>query len=200
MTWAKYGVEFWDELAEAELSDAAARTHAEAIAYLYRIESDDLVVKRVTLRRFAGTADPGAAMAELVAAELWCPVAGGWQLVHHDEVVRQSLAAQLANREKTRERVRRHRNKHTQGLEPVTESVTRYETRDVPQTQTDRQTDKQKDATRGEVEERQQQRTNRPQLVKQPDPGVDPWAVEDPWSSDRPQLLEDRPELRWLAR
>ena len=46
MTWAKFGVEFRDECAEAGLTDAEFRTHAEALMYLYGIESKDLRIQR----------------------------------------------------------------------------------------------------------------------------------------------------------
>ncbi len=112
MTWQKLGIEFWDEVAVAGLSDAAARTHAEAIGWLYRLEkTPDLFVQRTMLRRFAGTDDPEAAVAELVAARFWRSVPNGWVLVHHGEVIRQSIAAQLAHREKEKLRQRNKRQR-----------------------------------------------------------------------------------------
>ena len=53
MTWCKYGGEFWEEGIYASLSDAAARTHAEGIAWLYRIEHTDSLIPKHVLPRFA---------------------------------------------------------------------------------------------------------------------------------------------------
>lgn len=97
--WIELGTEFWDDCAHADLSDAATRTHAEAIGWLYRVESSDHVLKRSMLQRFAGTRDPIAAMAELVAAGFWRCTESGWVLAHHGDVVRQSLAAQQCDRD-----------------------------------------------------------------------------------------------------
>lgn len=137
VTWTKLGDEFWDETANAGLSDAAARSHAEAISWLYRIESNDLIVKRGMLRRFAGTANPENAMAELVAVEFWCPVPDGWLLVHHADVVRQSLVAQQAKRQRD---LRAQRAKRSR--EHVSGGVSADVSADVSG-DTDRQTDRQ---------------------------------------------------------
>ncbi len=39
MTWAKFGTEFPDECAHQGMSDAAYRTHSEALIYLHRVEA-----------------------------------------------------------------------------------------------------------------------------------------------------------------
>ncbi len=57
MTYQKTGTEFWDECAMVGPTDAAVRTHAEAIGWLYRIESDDLRIPKQLVRRFAGVAN-----------------------------------------------------------------------------------------------------------------------------------------------
>jgi hypothetical protein len=44
VTWVKLGDEFFDDCADAGLSDAAVRTHAEAIGFLYRLESKGLEI------------------------------------------------------------------------------------------------------------------------------------------------------------
>lgn len=61
MTWSKYGLEFWDDCANANLSDAAARTHAEAISWVYRMEDTQLRVQKNMIRRFAGAPTAGKA-------------------------------------------------------------------------------------------------------------------------------------------
>jgi hypothetical protein len=65
MTWAKYGSEYSDEIANAGLTDAAYRTHTEAIGWLYRIEDLKLRIPKHLLRRFAGSADYDTAVKEL---------------------------------------------------------------------------------------------------------------------------------------
>jgi hypothetical protein len=57
MTYQKTGTEFWDECAMVGPTDAAVRTHAEAIGWLYRIESDDLRIPKQLVRRFAGSSE-----------------------------------------------------------------------------------------------------------------------------------------------
>ena len=56
MTWQKLGTEFPDDCAEANLSDAAFRTHVEAIGYLYGQENFECTVKKSTVRRWADPA------------------------------------------------------------------------------------------------------------------------------------------------
>jgi hypothetical protein len=93
----------------AGLSDAAARTHTEALLWLYEIESRDLRIPRRLVRSFAGSADYEAGIAELVAAEFWREDGDDYVVLHHADVYRQSLAAQLAHREKEKNRQRRKR-------------------------------------------------------------------------------------------
>lgn len=75
MTWTKLGDEFLD--AALDLSDAAHRTHTEALMYSNR-RLLDLVVPKRELRRFAGTADPDAAAAELAEAGWWQDAGESW--------------------------------------------------------------------------------------------------------------------------
>jgi hypothetical protein len=56
VTWVKLGDEFFDQCADAGLSDAAVRTHAEAVAWLYRLDRDDvteLSISKGLVLRFA---------------------------------------------------------------------------------------------------------------------------------------------------
>ena len=65
MMWSKFGTEYSDELADAALTDAAFRTHTEALMFLYRIESRDLRIRKHIIKRFAGSGDWDAAPAIL---------------------------------------------------------------------------------------------------------------------------------------
>ena len=136
MTWAKYGHEFWDECAMAGLSDAATRTHAEAIGWLYRLEDTSCRIPKHLVRRFAGSPDYERAAADLVAAGFWADLGEAWEVRHHREVIRQSIAAQRRKRDQDAARQRRHRQKKASD---VTADVTRDITPDVAATQTVRQ-------------------------------------------------------------
>ena len=92
----------------AGLSDAAARTHTEALLWLYEIESRDLRIPRRLVRSFAGSTDHEAGIKELVAAEFWRD-GDHYVVLHHGDVYHQSLAAQLTHREKEKNRQRRKR-------------------------------------------------------------------------------------------
>lgn len=116
MTYTKTGTEFPDEAANAGLSDAAYRTHHEGVNWIYRLESMDLGIRRNMLRRFAGTARPEEAAAELVRAGYWHTTDEGWAIVHHADVIRQSLAAQLKHRAEEKERQQRKRGKRQPAL------------------------------------------------------------------------------------
>jgi hypothetical protein len=111
VTWGKRGVEFDSECALAGLSDAAYRTHSEAIGWLYQVEDASCKIPKRLLGRFAGSSDTGAAIGELINAGFWKDAGAAWVVVHHAGVVRQSLAAQLAHREKERNRQRTKRRK-----------------------------------------------------------------------------------------
>ena len=68
MTWTKLGEEFSD--AARDLSDAAFRTHIEALMWSNR-RGLDLQVPKRDLKRFAETDDPDTAVKALVAAGWW---------------------------------------------------------------------------------------------------------------------------------
>jgi hypothetical protein len=110
MTWQKLGSEFWLELHAAQLSADAKVTHAEAIGYLYRLErSPELFIERHMLRQAVTSDTAESAISELIGAKFWRPVAGGWVIVHHEEVIRQSIAAQVSHRETEKDRQRSKR-------------------------------------------------------------------------------------------
>src|SRR5215212_11490199 len=146
MTWTKFGVEFFDECADAGLSDAAVRTHAEALGYLYRTESRDMRIRKHTIRRFAGSGEYVAAVRELVDKRFWREDGAEYVLVHHGNVYRQSLAAQRDKRDRDkraqqahrdRERAEREAAKDSGKAQSVSDDVSAY----VNATQTDRHTD-----------------------------------------------------------
>lgn len=116
MTWAKTGVEFPDQCADANLSDAAYRTHHEVISYLYRIDREDvgdLAIPRSMVRRIAGSDDHERAVKELVACGFWHDAGDRYRLVHHGDIVKQSLMAQRLKRQrdKAAQQTWRERNK-----------------------------------------------------------------------------------------
>lgn len=77
MTWTKLGDEFGDE--SWGLSDAAWRTHVEALMWSNRLGLD-LMIPRRHLNRFAFTADPAAAAAELCATGWWKEDGDYWDI------------------------------------------------------------------------------------------------------------------------
>lgn len=111
MTWAKYGTEYNDELANADLSDAAYRTHTEAIGWLYRIEETSLQIPKHLLRRFAGSIDYETAIKDLVNLGFWRDRGSTWEIVHHADVIRQSIVAQRQKRDRDKRAQQAKRNR-----------------------------------------------------------------------------------------
>ncbi|TDW87270.1 hypothetical protein EV137_5343 [Kribbella pratensis] len=148
MTWAKYGVEFFDQCADFGLSDAAVRTHTEALHYLYRLEEMEMRIAKHLLRRFAGSADWEQAAKDLVAHGFWRDEGDAYVVEHHGDVFRSSLATQLKHRDTERERQRRKRAKDERDV--ATNNGPNVATNDQPNvrpTQTDRHTDLQTPST-----------------------------------------------------
>ena len=75
MTWTKLGAEFPDEA--SGLSDAAFRTHVEALCWSNRRLLDQVVPKS-KLREFAETIDPDVAIKELVESGWWQGPGDAW--------------------------------------------------------------------------------------------------------------------------
>lgn len=117
MTWTKFGAEFFDDCANHGLSDAAVRTHAEAIGWLYTVESVDLTIAKNVVRRFAGSENYADGIRDLLAVEFWCMQGAKYQVVHHADVIRQSLAAQQKKRSRDKQAQRDYRKR--QGLSVV---------------------------------------------------------------------------------
>jgi hypothetical protein len=106
VTWAKLSDSFGDEV--AGLSDAAFRTHVEALLWAMRRETDGHLAER-DVRRFAETADPAAAVQELLAHGLWAREQGGYVVLHHMEhqPEREVIAARRAAAAERQSRKRR---------------------------------------------------------------------------------------------
>lgn len=75
MTWTKLGEEWPD--AARELSDAAFRTHVEALCWSNR-RGLDLTIPKRDLKRFAETDDPDTAVKNLVTASWWQDCGDSW--------------------------------------------------------------------------------------------------------------------------
>jgi len=138
VTWTKLGDEFSDDCANTGLSDAAYRTHVEAIGWLYRVERMDLHIPKHLLRRFVGSEVWEHAVRDLVAVDWWRDRADHYQLVHHEDVVRQSIAAQQSKRSRDKKAQADKRRRDERKAQEVSDDVSADVIPD-----TDRQTDKQ---------------------------------------------------------
>lgn len=94
MTWAKTAVEFPDDAANVDLSDAAYRTHHEAICWLFRVEQLDCTIPVHLVRRFAGSPHYEMAIQELVSQGWWRVGQQAYEVVHHADVIRGGIVAQ----------------------------------------------------------------------------------------------------------
>ena len=133
MTWVKLGAEFNSECALQGLSDAAYRTHSEAIGWLYEVEDTSCRIPKRLFRRFAASDGAEAAVEELIAASFWKDAGAVWVLVHHASVIRQSIAAQQDKRKRDQKAQRRYRQK-------VSADVSADVNDESAATQSDRQT------------------------------------------------------------
>ena len=111
MTWTKTGVEFANECANDGLSDAAYRTHHEAIIWVYSVEQMSLRIPKRLVRRFAGSENYADACLELVSVGYWRDHSAEWEIVHHAAVIRQSIFVQRSHREGERLKKQRQRSK-----------------------------------------------------------------------------------------
>ena len=145
MTWAKYGTEFFDQLAEfdfpADLDDACQLVHTQALHYLYSTEDMGASFLKKNLRRIVSSTRAEDAARALVSAGAWEDQGNRYKVLHHEDVFRQSLGYQMKEREGARNRKRKSRAKEGGGPDgPKGSNVTGDVTRDVLRTQTDRQT------------------------------------------------------------
>jgi hypothetical protein len=114
VTWTKLGDEYSDEVAHAGLSDAAYRTHTEAIGWLYRIEDMRLCIPKSVVRRFAGSPDHELGIKDLAAAGYWRDRGDAWEVIHHAEIIRQSIQQQQDHRERNRRAQRAYRKRKSE--------------------------------------------------------------------------------------
>jgi hypothetical protein len=130
MVWAKLDDAYGDDC--AHLSDAAFRTHTEGLGWTMRRVTEGRITMR-DLRRFAETAEPEDAVAELVKTGWWDEhdSGDGWQIVHDMDYQRTREQIE-ADRAATAERQRRWREAHGKkkprskpGDEPLREDVER---------------------------------------------------------------------------
>lgn len=142
MTWTKLGSEFFPECLHHGLPDSAVRTHAEAIAYLYEVEEMSCRIPKRLVRTFAGSEDYLAAIDVLLALEWWVEAGADYEVMHHGDVIRQSIAAQLKQRERTKKSSRTYRQRNAENTSDGTTDVTADVTGHVTH-HADRQTDKQ---------------------------------------------------------
>lgn len=141
MTWRKTGSEFDDECALADLTNGAYRTHMEAIGYVYTVELMTCRFPKRSLPRFASSPTLSEDIRELIGAGFWQDASTEYEIVHHADVIRQSLAAQQKQRAISKKTSAKYRQKKAE--EPGTDNggtteVTRHVTPNA-----DRQTDKQ---------------------------------------------------------
>lgn len=110
MVWTKLDDRYGDDC--APLSDAAFRTHTEALNWTMRRETEGRITTR-DLRRFAETADPDAAVAELAEIGWWedHDSGDGWQVIK-DMPYQRTKEQIAADREATADRQRRWRERH----------------------------------------------------------------------------------------
>lgn len=137
MTWTKFGSEFFPECLHHGLTDAATRTHAEAIAYIYEVEEMSCTVPKRVVRTFAGSEQFGDGIEVLLSLEWWADRGDRWEVIHHADVIRQSLAAQQKQRATSKKTSARYREKKATDDTDGTSEVTRHVTPNA-----DRQTNK----------------------------------------------------------
>jgi hypothetical protein len=111
MTFQKIGTEFWDECAAANLSDAAVRTHAEALGWISRVEAMDMRIPKHLVRRFTGSDDWTVGVKELVATGFWRDDGDAYTVLHHADVTRSGLVAQRKKRDRDKQAQRVYRAK-----------------------------------------------------------------------------------------
>jgi hypothetical protein len=108
MTWVKTGDEFVDDA--ADLSDAAVRTHLDALHWSARRLLDLHIPKR-DLPRFAFSPDASRAVDELVAVGWWLDKGSTWYLAYRPEWQwsREQVERRRHQNAQAQERARRHK-------------------------------------------------------------------------------------------
>lgn len=146
MTWTKIDENFPEDCARVQLSDAAVRTHLEALVWSMRRENGGRLRAR-DLDRLADTEHPEAAADELVSVGFWTQLPDGWQVEHQmgHQLEPEVIAARRAMNAERQRKYRRNAaglpeddpDPTTETQAPVTRDVTRDETRDPEQSRTE---------------------------------------------------------------
>jgi hypothetical protein len=127
MTWTKTPAEFPDDAFNVELSDAAYRTHHEAVTYLFSIERTDCYIRTDEVRRFAGSPHAEMGVQELVGVGWWCVKQQGYEIVRHGDIIRSGIVTQQNQRASSKATSKRYRAKRSGDVTPdVTPYVTRH--------------------------------------------------------------------------
>lgn len=105
--WLKLSDDYHDQC--ADLSDAAYRTHTEALGWVMRRETGGYITDR-DIRRFGESECAQMAVKELIRLGFWKSVDDGYQILHHMEHQIEPEVIQK-RRENTAQRVKRHRRK-----------------------------------------------------------------------------------------
>jgi hypothetical protein len=106
MTWTKLGDEWPD--ASCEMTDAAFRTHIEALCWSNR-RGLDLIIPKRDLKRFAETDDPDTAVKNLIATGWWQDCSDSWFVGVQFGDWQIEATVVKKRREDTALRVQRHR-------------------------------------------------------------------------------------------
>lgn len=175
MTWSKFGNEYFDQLANMDfpddIADACQLTHTQAIHYLYSVEEQALTFKKSMLHRFATSPQADRAADTLVSLGVWSDQGQKYEIVHHSDVIRQSLGYQLKERDRKKTDQRRRRSKESgppgpdggvaqqapqhvarnvDGTQSVSQSFSQQRRSELPSTETEEQ-DPPFDPATGEV-------------------------------------------------
>lgn len=140
MTWRKTGEEFDNECAHVDLSNGAYRTHQEGIGYIYSVGAMDCHIPKRRLPKVLNSPTFSEDVRELIDHGFWRDLGAAYEVVHHGDVIRGSLAAQAKkrDRDKRAQRAHRERQNSTDETPEVSADVSAYVSGDA-----DRQTDKQ---------------------------------------------------------
>lgn len=120
MTWRKTGEEFDNECAHVDMTDAAYRTHTEGIGYLYSVGAMDCLLPKRRLAKVANSAEMTEAVKELLGLGFWADRGDAYEVVHHGDVIRQSLAAQGKKLERDKRAAKAYRERKSQDGESTT--------------------------------------------------------------------------------
>lgn len=143
MTWRKTGAEFDAECDSVEMSDAAYRTHQEGIGYIYETSNMACSFPRRKVTKFANSQDVENAVRELLSLGFWRELGDRYEVVHHADVIRQSLAAQAKKLTRDKKAQQAYRDRQAGKSQPENSTAETPTVSADVSADTDRQTDKQ---------------------------------------------------------